>query len=271
MVKIKKINNIVVRPPPTREEDKRPVRGSNYFEDAYCNIFINARKRSGKTVTVYNIMKQCISKDTTVIIFCSTVYKDANYRAMQDYLDKKGINYLVYTSIKDGDIDHLKDLYETLKMKAEEDFMAEDEEPKKKEINFCDSDGDDDCVVKRRKSKFKPLDYFIIFDDLSNELKNPNLTLLLKNHRHFLSKIIVSSQYYCDIAPESRNQFDYMLVFKNIIQDKLMVLHKEVDLNISYEMFEKIYSWSTKPEYSFLYIDTRRCKFRRNFNLEIEV
>ena len=95
-----------------------------------------------------------------------------------DYLDQKGINYLVYTSIREGDVDHLQDLYETLKIKAEEDFMCKDE-PKKKEISFCD-ECDDDDEPKRRKSKFKPLDYFIIFDDLSNELKKPYLDASLK-------------------------------------------------------------------------------------------
>ena len=54
----------------------------------------------------------------------------------------------------------------------------------------------------------------IIFDDLSDEIRNSrDVAALLKNGRHF-AKVIISSQYLKDLRPEARTNIDYFILFK---------------------------------------------------------
>ena len=82
MYRVKKINDVVVKPPKVLldNQDNRPVKGAKMIAEPYANIFLCARKKSGKTVTIHNILKNCVGRDTTVIFFCSTLYKDPTYR-----------------------------------------------------------------------------------------------------------------------------------------------------------------------------------------------
>ena len=67
---------------------------------------------------------------------------------------------------------------------------------------------------KSKKAKFLAPEYMIIFDDLISELKSRSLFSLLKPHRHFKAKLIISSQWLNDLLPESRKQIDLFLLFK---------------------------------------------------------
>jgi len=51
------------------KQDTRPVKGSALFRLAYANIFLCARKNSGKTSAIYKIIKECSGRNTTVIAF----------------------------------------------------------------------------------------------------------------------------------------------------------------------------------------------------------
>jgi len=73
---LKRINNKKVKAIPIPDEDKRPIKGFDICEEVYANIFLCARKKSGKTSAVFKIMKECSTKHTIIIIFCSTVHKD---------------------------------------------------------------------------------------------------------------------------------------------------------------------------------------------------
>ena len=44
-----------------------------------------------------------------------------------------------------------------------------------------------------------------IFDDMSAELRKEDINCLLKKHRHYKCKIILSSQSTTDLNPSSRN------------------------------------------------------------------
>ena len=149
-----------------------------------------------------------------------------------------------------------------------EDSEEEEEKkiPKPKSIIRC-GDEDEECEEeKKKKSKYVDLDYIIVLDDLSSELKNKALVSLLKKNRHFKSKVIVSSQYLNDLLPESLKQIDYWLVFRGMPEEKLQHIYKMADLSIPYELFTQIYKKATEKMYSFLYIDTQKELFRRNFN-----
>ena len=76
MITLKQINNQYVKAIPLPEIDPRPVKGYDICQEFYANIFLCAKKKSGKTSALFKILKECATKKTIIIIFCSTVNKD---------------------------------------------------------------------------------------------------------------------------------------------------------------------------------------------------
>ncbi len=291
MISLKQINNQYVSAIPIPDEDKRPIRGFDLCEEVYANIFLCARKKSGKTSALFKIMKECVGKKTIIIIFCSTVYKDKNWIEIRKYFEKKGMELRIYTSIYENGEDQLSNLIEDLKLDAKEDEDRKKGGGKKEEkikVDRCDdilhrltnmhlrasgrgAEADDDSEEeekekKPKKSKYLEPEYMIIFDDLSSELKSRPLLSLLKFNRHFKAKLIISSQWLHDLLPESRKQIDLFCIFKGFPEDKLALIYKDCDSSIPFDMFFKIYKKATVKPHSFLYIDTRSDEFRRNFD-----
>ena len=89
---ITKINNFVVQPVPLLGgADNRPIKGSALFSEIYANIFAVARKNSGKSSVIYNIIKHCSERDTKVLAFCSTIHKDNAWLQIANLCNKKNI------------------------------------------------------------------------------------------------------------------------------------------------------------------------------------
>ena len=261
-----KVNNIVVRPIKTEKKDERPVKGSELFNMLYANIYVNAKKRSGKTTTIFRIIKECVNKDTIVVVFCSTYLKDDNWIAIREYLDNHEIPNLFYHSIFDGKTNILKEFIED-----EERFVEQmpDEEEEKDNFVLGFNETDDEIRIKKRKSKYATPKYFIIFDDLSDEIKNASIAMMVKKHRHILTKCLFSSQYVLDLNPQSRRQMDYLILFPGINEEKLKQIYDQSDLKPTLEQFIEIYKHATKDKYNFLYVDTNNSDFRRNFNSKL--
>lgn len=71
------------------------------FPELYGNIFLVARKKSGKTSVIWKILKSCSNKDTNIVLFASTLHKDPNLIHIIKYFKKKGNHVEAYTSIKE--------------------------------------------------------------------------------------------------------------------------------------------------------------------------
>jgi len=275
----KKINNVQVKKVQLHEvEDHRPVKGADLFEEIYANIFLCAKKKSGKTSTIYKIVKECMGKKTKVIAFVSTIHKDATWKAIRKYCEGKGNEFIAHTSLKEDGEDLLDKLVEELKDEAEieDEDKNLDERVRRLEKKLCplsyDGDSDDEHKEKKeRKEKYRSPEYLIILDDLSSELKSKSLVSLLKKNRHFKAKIIVSSQYLNDLLPESRKQQDYFLIFKGQPKAKLEEIRRDGDVGLEEEEFRDVYQFATEERYSFLYIDTHNNTFRRNFNYLVQI
>ena len=255
------------------EDDLRPIKGSDLFPELYANIFLNARKKTGKTSAIFKIIKECGSKETTVIVFCSSLNKDATWKSIREMCEKKHYPFIGHTSLHEDGVDQLELLIDLLKEEAKnEEEESEDEEDKKtrkklsKAVKFDEDSDDEDTKKKKKKPKYRAPEYLIVLDDLSNELKSKSLVTLLKMNRHFKAKIIISSQWLNDLLPESRKQIDYTLVFKGQSKKKLEEIYTDCDISVEMDEFFDIYQQATQMEHSFLYIDGRRNEFRRNFD-----
>lgn len=262
MIKKQYINKVKVNPIKLPQLEKQNVRGYDMFPEIYSNIFLCAKKKSGKTSTIYNILKKCADKRTTVYVFCSTCNKDANWREIKKYLDDKEIMNEFYLSLREDNKDHLGLLIDKLQHEPSDKEESE-EEPEPQILNY-----DDDSItlrIKKRKPKLISPKYIIIFDDLSLELKDPNINHLLKTNRHYKAKVLISTQYLNDLLPMARRQIDVYLLWGGLNEQKLKEIYANADLDIEYEFFLSLYYDATIDKYNFFYIDTNN-GYRKNFN-----
>lgn len=274
-IKLHKINDTEVNEIPCftgGEKDKREVKGKHLFENPFCNVFLCAKKASGKSTVIFKIIKECITRETKCYLFCSTIYKDDNWLQIRKYLDLKKIEYECFTSIEEDKVDEVKKIIKQLEDEAKENELIEKESKikvKKQNLILCDDDEDEE--EKKYKSKYKSPQLMFIFDDMSTQLQSESICALVKKNRHFKSCCLFSSQWFSDLKPSARLQIDYFLLFRAINIDKLKTIYKDADISIPYETFERIYHYATEKPYSFLYINPRDCTFRRNFNLQIQI
>lgn len=277
MITLKQINNQQVKAIPLPEIDPRPVKGCDICSEIYANIFLCAKKKSGKTSALFKILKECTTKKTIIIVFCSTVYKDPNWIEIRKYFEKKGNDIRIYTSLYEDGEDELDKLIHELSEEAKEEEKEEDHEEKPR-LDKCDeilvrlgalqntNKEKEEKPRKPKKCKYQSPEYIIVFDDLSTELKSRSLLSLLKKNRHFKTKLIISSQWIHDLLPESRKQIDLFLIFKGFPEKKLGEIYKDCDSGLPFETFYEIYKKSTIKPYSFMYICTRSDSYRCNFD-----
>ena len=268
MLKLKKINDEVVKPIPIKKVKKRDVIGYKLFCEPYCNIFLCAKKKSGKTCVINKILKSCTGKETKIFIFSSTALKDPNMRRIIKDLNKKGIDNEVYTEIGQNLALILQELQFEENYDGNSDSESEEALVKHNLIEFNDTDDIIRIKIKKKPKAQRLIAprYIFIFDDISSDLKSPDISKLTKQNRHYLCKVIISSQYPFDLKPESRKQQDYFLLFGGQPEDKLVKLYENFDLNIPFEIFLDMYHQATSQKYNFLYIDTNEPAYRINFD-----
>jgi len=277
MFRVKRINKEDVKPVKFIDviEDKRPVRGATIFPEIYANIFFCARKKSGKTSAIYHTIENCATIETRVIAFCSTIHRDPSWRSIKKLCEDMKVKFYEYSSIKDPETktDILDAIVKDLEQTTGDEKPFEEE---KKPIdlimtNFRFQNGAGK-KPKPKKPKEKAPRIIFIFDDLSGELISPSVTQLLKKNRHFKSKVLISSQYWNDIALQARKQVDYVLLYGGLAKSipKMRDIFKDLDLSIEFETFMQLYSFATKEKHHFLYIDVVNSEFRKDFNYELD-
>ena len=306
-ITLTKINDTVVKPIKTnKDKDTRLPKGFKMFPEPYPNVGIIAKKKSGKTNVVVNIVKACADKDTHVFVLASTANKDPMFLALKKWCKKHEIPYHAQTEIKTVDeIGKKQDFFEKFmkdmgEADSEEDETdSEDEEAKHPKMSnyghvneescsdtdYSSSEDEDydklnygkkydrtDAKFVKNKGSIQPKkpyitpEVIIVTDDLSNELKTPSLRAFFKRNRHYRCLNIVSTQWLQDLLPESLKQFDNLLLFKGLTYEKLCKVKDDADLSIDIDKLEAIYRSATERPFSFLYIDTRLEQYRRNFN-----
>ncbi len=283
MISLKQINDKVVKKIYIPEEDTRPIKGFDVCPEVFSNIFLCAKKKSGKTSATFTLLKHCCGKDTIIIVFCSTVYKDSNWIQIRKYFEKKKMDIRIYTSIYEDGEDQLEKLIFELSEDAKEQEQNKDAKIEKPKMDRCDmilerlrnpqlaEEKEEEKEKNPKKCKYQAPEYIIVFDDLSSELKAPSLLSLMKRNRHFKCKLIISSQWVNDIPPMSRKQLDLWLIFKGFTEKKMMEIHRDCDSGLQFNLFYKMYQKATKKPFSFLFIDTRADSYRRNFDQQFMI
>ena len=271
-MKLIQINDIKIKPIKASADNELESKGSAFFENAYSNIYLCAKKKSGKSTCLYNIVRSCINKYTKVYIFCSTVHKDPIYKYLISKFKRKGVEYETFTEL---DEDILREIISEIKNNVEEDEDSAEDQPLIRQETAADIlrskmfERIEEAEQREYKPKYLSPEYLFIFDDMGNSLKCRSIDQLLKTNRHFKSRVIISSQYLNDLSIASRMQLDYILLFKGMSFEKLEETYKNLDISISLPEFMEMYTIATNEPYSFFYIDIRNDRFRKNFDTEI--
>jgi len=140
---VKKLSNEVVKVIPSKvPKDTRPVKGYKLFSVMNANIFVCAHKNSGKTVAIWHTLRKCCGKNTKIIVFCSTLYNDPTWIAIQEWAEEKGLVFIGHESLKDEDgVDQLDMLVKELQAEAKARVKAKGVEQEK---SILDSDSEDE-------------------------------------------------------------------------------------------------------------------------------
>jgi hypothetical protein len=269
MIREETLNNVVVKPlvNTVGNIDITKVKGGKLIPTVYNCTFLCAKRASGKTSTLAEILLRTSDKKTQFYVFCPTTKVDSSWITLIEKLESRGNIVNVFDSIMDGKVNLLNDIMADLSMPEDSKIKTDDEtKPLGIKLNFGDE-------VKKKKQEYKPKKiapkHIFVFDDISGELKNPAVASLLKKSRHFLSAVYISSQYVMDLLPMSIKQLDFFLCFRSFSRDKLEHIYKLLDLSIGLEKFLDIYDYCFKDQnerFSFLYINVREQTFRKNFN-----
>lgn len=261
-LKLEKINDIKIKIPKINKYDADNVKGKEVFSNPYNNIYINAYKNSGKTTVIFNIL-QYINKATKIYFFVPTFTKDSTYIKIQELLDKKGIEYEVFDTIENN----LKSILEKLLLHKGTSVQGAKNNDEMQIINY-QPPNEHENIIKVKIPKLIAAQHLFIFDDISNELHNTDLTAFLKKNRHIKARIIISSQYILDLSPQSRSQIDNFLLFGGIDEKRLLILYNNMDTGVSFEDFLNMYKNATGEKYNFLYYDKMKNEYRKNFDLK---
>lgn len=267
-----RINNIQVKPviADGGEPDASKIKGYDFIPMLYSNIFLCAKKKSGKTNLLYTMLDQFVTKDCEVFIFCSSVYKDKTYDEIIKMLNKKKVVHELYTSF----IDHETGESLVTEIIQDEDIKIQEEQekkfnpPKRKGPKFLELPKEKE---KKQQSGPKAAEKIFVFDDLGSELRHPSINQLLKTNRHNKCKVILSSQYLTDLQPQAIKQLDFVFMFKSFNEEKLKSMYELLDISIPFDKFLTLYKFSTAEPFNFLFVDVRRDKFRKNFDIELDI
>ena len=265
----RQINSHVVNAVPLQDVDLRPVKGKDICAEAFANIFLVAKKRSGKTSVIFKLLKECSGKNTRIIVFCSTVYKDKNWIGIRSYFEKKGMDIECFTDIYDNGVNNIEAIIEELGTDTAEHEEEVPTDPADRLLMLLGNKSPKK-EKKQKKSQCLAPDCVMVFDDSRHQLRDPILQSLLKKNRHYRLKCIISSQWLNDMRPEQRKQIDLWMIFRGMPFKKLEEIAKDADVSMDVKQFWKIYRKATKKQYSFLYIDTSDGHMRQNFNNLIE-
>ena len=269
MIREKTLNNIVVKALVNADNvDIAKIKGGNLFPELYNVTYLCARRKSGKTSVLAEILKRTSDKKTTIWVFCPTHRLDPSWVQIIQMLTDKGCQVNAFDSIMEGKTNLLDEIMADLSMV---------DEPKKDDqqkiilpvkILF-------EVPEEKKKKEYKPKKlapkHIFVFDDISQELKNVGLLALMKKSRHFLASVYISSQFIHDLLPQSLKQLSYFICFRSMTREKLEHIYKMLDLSVDLEKFYDIYDFATKEPYSFMYCDMKNQTYRKNFNKVLDL
>jgi len=254
-----KINNFNVKPLPIKG-GSRNFKGSDLFKRQFFNMSILAHTNSGKTTVISNLLDKFVDRYTLVMIFCSTIDTDESWKYIIKSLENKGVPVMAEHHFIERGVNYID---EWLEEQNKSHKIPENEEQEEKKSAYMLTDEQEKSTNTK---KSVPLNYIIIFDDLSSDLRNKSIDTLLKKSRHYRAKVIISSQALTDIQPSSHSQIYCLLLFKGLSRKNIEYITKRYPLWIEFDEFWNIYKSITDEPYQFMTLIPMEREVRKNLN-----
>ncbi len=242
MIQERKIpNGIIVKPPPPLVQLANLALPSNpFFKTSYPNCLIVGMKGSGKTNLISTMLDELVDKNTAIICFGDTLDVGAGWQAISDKFGKQMIKHkcIYYKDKKSGKVvNHL------------EGFMERMGKPERKNENF---------------------NYIVIFDDISDQLRDPSVRTFLRHNRHYKCISIISTHGAVDVLPGGLSQINGCILLKGNGEQSLEHIHGKMSLGMDKNEFIELYKKATDKDYSFLSVDTSDGSCRKGFDVELK-
>lgn len=270
-----KINNIKVKPVVLVDTGNEKIKGSQIFNLKNWICYISARKKSGKTSLISNIIDKTTNKKTVIWLFCSTFKIDKTWIEVIKKLENKGYIVNCFESIIEGSgkkaINNLEEILNDLSSGVDDSVIKEEPEPEVLDrfgmkIQGMGNIFKDKSKPKVKKPKLETASNLFIIDDLPQQLKGTAVDRLCKTHRHSNSNVIISSQYAKDLNPCSITQIDFLICFKGFSPEKMEHLHRILDLSIPIDLFLSVYEHCVQEPFNFMCLNKHSEEIRKNFN-----
>ena len=269
-----RINNHDIKPIKGGKVDSRPILGADLIPHLYCNIFFVGRKKSGKTTGLLKVLRTCtLPGFTNVIIFSSTAATDVSWQeTLKGWNDKHGnptVTYVIFRHLFDEKTgaNHLEawfDMFDREHPDYEPGAVKQQSEPKRLTHRAPPAQAPPAEAKKPKRPKVQAPETIFVFDDFSNELKNKWVAKMVREHRHYFCKVLISTQFLTDLRGlGSRSQIDIWCLYPRIDDDTLKEIAKTIGLR--FDLFLKLYHFATKKDHNFLYVDRADKDIRVNF------
>ena len=277
--KTQRVSNKTVTVTNEQKKDLK-IKGADWFAEPYSNIFLLAKKKSGKTTVIENILKHCSGRNTKFIFIVSTIHKDSTWRRIVDYWEDKGNDVLTYDDLTTDGVNVIQEFMDQQKGDIQQGSgpiiknKTSIQDIKRVNGKLIITKSTQPVIVGRgeeelKESKPKLLypEYFIVLDDLGNSMRDKAINQLLKTNRHYKAKVILSAQNLNDLMPEAIRNLDYVLCFGRIPDEKMEKLRQDLLLDVDEQTFHNMYKDATDKPHSFFYIGrSGEDEFRKNFN-----
>jgi len=281
-----KINNFTIKPIVRNIVSEKPWNGQDVFPNRkYFNLALLSHTGSGKTTVIYNLVKKFRDKHTVFLIFSSTYQLDPTYEELIKWIEKKGNQVFVHDHFLQGDgadkVNLLEEFMEEYKnMLEREEDQEEEEEPT---LNMNSTiykylaskspkikDKEKEKEKERKKKALSKLNFIIVIDDLSKDLRKGNtIETLLKKSRHYHTRVFISSQTLSDIAPSSHAQLYALCLFSGMGEKDIEYIYSRYDVPVPKEQFIDMYKKVVKTKYNFLTILPTEREIRLNLNTKL--
>ena len=245
--------------------DELPLKGHELIDQNYCNVFLAAVTRSGKTVTLNHLIKHTIDKRTRVVIFAHTVHIDPTYIDLIKWLERKGIEHVVYTSLTDGKIDNIQTELDIIESNMNTNPKIDNIYTAHRTTIYNQFPSIYTVHTNASRSTPKIMDEspvvykdsvpenISILDDLSKTaLRNTRIINLLKESRHYRLRVFISSQGLLHITPDAMQNLWSVYLYKGFSKKQIYQLAERISTSLSPDELWSVYKSITKQKYQFM-------------------
>jgi hypothetical protein len=238
---------------------KKNFLGSKLWEHEFPNVAIVARKGSGKSTLIANLLNELDGPNTLITMFAGTHDFDPVYKAVKEKHEP-----IIYDDIGGGahiaemikGIKDYNEMTEALKQAKKEG------RPEVRKFILTENDIPDDDKIRIPQK----LTYVNVFDDLdADELSTNELYTLCKKNRHWRTINLISSQAIVDVKPRARKNINVYILFAGIDDANLKRVYNDAKLDVSFEEFKRMYDIATDEKFNFLVVDCFNCIYKKNF------